>query len=245
MNDNQPFDRQSAADARLQLLVDGELSPAEYRTLVASLDEEPNGWRRCALAFLEEQALSRELGGDLHGITAGRQGVPVALPAIQRSPRGIPRGLEALLAIVASAAAAFILGVAAPSFFRARPQDSNLAGNFPTQASWSTDAGSPPAAGLRYPAPRSIGSLRLVMDGGDEESSQIGQLPIYEVEPGLDQFLHDDRPALAPELVRLLEQRGHTVQREQQYIPVALDDGRQVIVPVESYQITPVGRRVY
>ena len=52
-------------DIRFDRLVDGELSAEEYRTLLAALDDEPGGWRRCALAFLEAQSLGRELGVEL------------------------------------------------------------------------------------------------------------------------------------------------------------------------------------
>src|SRR5688572_21196483 len=48
-------------DRRMGRLVDGELSPEEYRALVASFDDEPGAWRRCALAFLEAQALGFDL----------------------------------------------------------------------------------------------------------------------------------------------------------------------------------------
>lgn len=37
-------------------LVDGELPPAERRALLLRLESEPDGWRRCALGFLEAQA---------------------------------------------------------------------------------------------------------------------------------------------------------------------------------------------
>ena len=42
-------------DSRFDRLVDGELSEEERRELLAGLDAEPGGWRRCALAFLESQ----------------------------------------------------------------------------------------------------------------------------------------------------------------------------------------------
>lgn len=45
-NDDVLFDR----------LVDGELSAEERRALLQSLDTRPDGWRRCALAFLESQS---------------------------------------------------------------------------------------------------------------------------------------------------------------------------------------------
>ena len=48
-------------DRRWDRLVDGSLSEREYRAMLAALDEQPDGWRRCALAFLEAQAWSGEM----------------------------------------------------------------------------------------------------------------------------------------------------------------------------------------
>src|SRR5438132_8057875 len=55
-------------DTRFDRLVDGEMTLDEYQALLASLDDEPGGWRRCALAFLEGQALKFELNGVLRGL---------------------------------------------------------------------------------------------------------------------------------------------------------------------------------
>ncbi len=41
---------------QLDRLVDGRLSPAARRALLTELDQRPDGWRRCAGAFLEAQA---------------------------------------------------------------------------------------------------------------------------------------------------------------------------------------------
>lgn len=48
-------------DVTLDRLVDGELADAEYRQVVLRLEDHPDGWRRCALSFLEQQALQRDL----------------------------------------------------------------------------------------------------------------------------------------------------------------------------------------
>lgn len=42
-------------DASLDRLVDGELSERDRSALLRALDREPNGWKRCAIAFLEAQ----------------------------------------------------------------------------------------------------------------------------------------------------------------------------------------------
>lgn len=57
------FNESSLTDADLDRLVDNELSPEERRQLLQRLNVEPEGWRRCALSFLEAQAWSDALRG--------------------------------------------------------------------------------------------------------------------------------------------------------------------------------------
>jgi hypothetical protein len=242
----------NATDAsRFDRLVDGELPADEYRALLASLDDEPGGWRRCALAFLENQALAGELGGIRRSLDLGEPGPgglttqPGGRGDLTPPRRTSPRDLGTMLAVAASFLLAFALGVAAPQFFAGQPQDESVAGNLKTQSPLAANTNQPAAGGDRHRALRPIGGLRLVMDGAANETPQAGRVPVYEIEGSLEQYLRSDQPALAPELVQMLERRGHDVQRQQQYIPVQLDDGRQVIVPVDGYQITPVNRRVY
>lgn len=49
------------SDSWIDRLVDGELSAAEYKSVVEALDRHPEHWRRCAQAFLEAQAWRTEL----------------------------------------------------------------------------------------------------------------------------------------------------------------------------------------
>jgi hypothetical protein len=252
MNDKTYQANQVNDDSRFDRLVDGAMTTDEYRAFVASLDDEPGGWRRCALAFLEEQALAGELGGIRQSLEPGDPGADGTKSDgrgdLTPPRRTTPRDLGTMLGIAASFLLAFALGVLAPRFFHAGPQEPGMAGNHQAQPPLAANAGAQ-SGGVRHqalrPTGKEIGNLRLVMDGAGDESPQAGRVPVYEVEQGIEQYLQDEQPALAPELVKLLEQRGHGVQRQQQYIPVELDDGRQIIVPVEGYQITPVGRRVY
>src|SRR5262249_46567448 len=95
----------------------------------------------------------------------------------------------------------------------------------------------------RHEALRPVGNLRLVMDSPTGETTQAGEVPVYEVGQDVEQFLSGSQPALGPELIEHLRRNGYDVQHEQQYSPAPLDDGRQIIVPLDGYQITPVGRR--
>lgn len=45
----------------LDHLVEDELELIQRKRIIASLDSEPDGWRRCALAFLEKQSWQRSL----------------------------------------------------------------------------------------------------------------------------------------------------------------------------------------
>lgn len=237
-------------DLRFDRLVDGELTADEHRALVASLDDEPGGWRRCALAFLESQALTGELTAVRRGLDLDNEsgsGVPGKGNAhwSQGHLRRPPLEFGTLLAVAASFLVALAIGVAAPGIWSQWTQEPSLAGNNESQNPSLVGGLSPHRGSMRHEALKPIGNLRLVMDGLDDEGSQSGQVPVYEVEQGLEQFLTQAPSALAPELVELLQERGHDVQMQQQYMLVELDDGRQVIVPVEGYQITPVGRRAY
>jgi hypothetical protein len=49
-------ERLSLDDQQLDRLVDGSLEEHDRRDFLIRLENEPDGWRRCALAFLEAQA---------------------------------------------------------------------------------------------------------------------------------------------------------------------------------------------
>jgi hypothetical protein len=81
------------------------------------------------------------------------------------------------------------------------------------------------------------------VDGSSGETAERGQVPVYEAAGEIEQLLAAEGPVLKPELIELLRQRGYEVHYEQQYFPAPTDDGRQIIVPVDGYQITPVSVR--
>jgi hypothetical protein len=91
-------------DAELDRMVDGELSPRQQRELLGRLEDEPGGWRRLALAFVEARAWRTELAG-----LAQATGHLVNGPRPSADPA---RGLtwRRMLTIAAGLAIAFGLG---------------------------------------------------------------------------------------------------------------------------------------
>ncbi len=214
-------------------LVDGELSGEEYSRVVASLEEEPGGWRRCALGFLEAQAWGQELPVVRRNLESAEQ--LVSAKADTSKPARQQWQLLSVLAIAVSFFAAFGLGIVVPRFFVSGPQESVEVGNNYAQP------GASEVAVMEQDNLRNIGNVQLVVDGG--EPGDARQLPVYELEQGMDPLLTSSEQAIAPVLIDLLRKQGYEVQHEQQYVPATLEDGRQMIVPLDGYQIRPVSRR--
>lgn len=95
--------------AALDRLADGELDEPSRMALLRALDRQPDGWKRCALAFLEAQAWREALPA-----------VPVSHPAPLR-PRSSLATLRRVLAVAAAVAVAFCGGFVSRGPDRATP----------------------------------------------------------------------------------------------------------------------------
>ena len=100
-------------DILFDRLVDGELSDAERRTLLESLDAQPSGWQRCALAFLEAQSWREGLGQIVHDrdVTPRSIGAKLSAPAVAARRTNSKSAAGRWLAIAAGLLLAFTLGV--------------------------------------------------------------------------------------------------------------------------------------
>ena len=117
---------------RLELLADGELDEEPRRELLARLDQTADGWRHCALAFLEAQCLGESLkkGCLTEEVPADQcpgAGIPYAAeasPFVSRVPQTLTerkRGTSSrLVTFLSSACALLLIGLAGLSFYVAR-----------------------------------------------------------------------------------------------------------------------------
>jgi len=226
INDDILFDR----------LVDGELSEAERRALLESLDARPQGWRRCALAFLEAQSWR----GDLGQLAEKRQ----AFAAATKSPaptvpsqRTTIRAAAQWLALAAGLLVAFKFGSLerGPTLpIAAGPASTNdqLVNTPPTPGPATPDV-TKPADALNLWVRDDAGNMRRV------------RVPLVD-EGSLDPELGLQFQTGVPDDVRdRLEDQGYAVKSQRKFAPMWLDNGRQMIVPVEDTKIVPVSNRVY
>lgn len=236
MNDARPFEDRDAL-ASLDRLAAGELDDGARRALFAWLDREPQRWRRCALALLE----AREWEGALDDWTAEMH--PAAAraepfrpaeirPELRTAPSAARFGRMAALAVAASVAIAFGLGMVADRKWTASRR--------PIAEFAAADAVAlQPAVGA---AERT--TARVDQPPGSDKARDTDRAPI--ADSAAAAASSPDRPELVPAYVKSqLERRGYRVDSQRQLVSVSLPGGRKVTLPVEKWNLNYIGNRVY
>lgn len=227
----------------LDRLADGELSPEETQDLLRCLDEIPDGWRRCALAFLEAQAWKREFATLVPASPGDPEADTQAVHASGGS-RSEPKW-HLLLAMAATFLLAFGLGQIRLKQPSNEPSPSDLAsdggsGNSSFQSdSRVTPVGTQDLTHQPTSEVEPLGNVVMVVDEDKPSARQI-DVPIYSWDA---QQAIARSSALSPEVINQLEAMGHEVRRSQRFVPVQLRDGRRAIVPVEEVEIVPIRGR--
>ena len=226
----------------LDRLVDGELTDEQEREILLQLERDPSGWRRCALAFLEAQAFRQEFGSMLSVPTER----PVSRRPAQRYRWGGYGGT--LLAMAASFLVALFVGTQLPGPWR-RPAPADPSPNYLAEG---TSNGQQPVARPERPAeiplevPRqpqtpSAPVWMVELAGPDGESEPI-RVPAVERDSIDEDWLQNLPAAIPPEVVRQWERIGHPIRQRRRLLPFRLNDGRQLVVPVDEVNLPYVGR---
>ena len=234
----------------LDLLVDDELSEQRRRDLLASLDHTPDGWRRCALAFLEAQCLQRELGR----ISSSR---PTEARLAKPPGGGAARGKQwqTLVAMAASFLLALGLGtywqgwfvadrdVALPPIERNgsdEPADLVVPERLAEESSLA-------ASDAAHDTKENSDSWRLVSfavsDGADEVETV--RIPAVERDSIDEVWRMNLTEVMPPEVARAIEDSGHRVRAQRRLLPLRMKDGRRLVVPVDQVELHYVGSPAY
>jgi hypothetical protein len=225
----------------LDELVSGTLSPEAYRNVLQALERQPERWRDCALAFLQEQALAQELRAlardDIDwGLPAETTDEvhPPAIPTNDRLPRP---------SLLASAASASTRGVAKFMSLAALLLISFSIGWF--GAGLGGDAVVDMARGTADPIGSPIvddRSFPTASVASAEQPSLHDDLPLLNqdgVRLVSDQFLPIDLE-VPPEL-RELERRGQVrLETFDAMMPISLADGSSALLPVQQLHVVPI-----
>lgn len=253
----------SSEDQRLlDCLVDGELCEAERRELLLRLDRAPDGWRHCALAFLEAQSWRKEVksfASEPMSFVAEVESRAAARSTV--APAAQVRRLwdRPSVWVPLTTAAGFLLAwTMVRNYDPGTPKGGvvNLAGTGGEQAGKTLAPeynGRPAiaAVGDVEPDPKasfvdridpllmSPEGLSLVVSGGTNRNASVVKVPKVDAlrMPGSTLAAVPDMPA---EMERMLEQMGHPLARERRRAQVNLSDGLRVVVPLEQVQLRTI-----
>ncbi|MCI0333967.1 MAG: hypothetical protein L0228_12175 [Planctomycetes bacterium] len=227
-NDDLAFDR----------LADGELSAAERRALLETLDATPDGWRRCAIAFLEAQTW----GGDFRELVRKPDGSqPVSrAPALGQvaKPRRPMRRAMGWAAMAASLLVAFSLGVA---------EHDNIfpVAGAPTDSlpqAQIADADAAPGPGAENSNDPEALTLWVRDEAGRPRSLRVPLMDAGALDRELGVQFQSGLPANVRQQLR---DGGYQVQSKRRYAPLWLENGQRMVLPVEDTKIVPVSQNVY
>ncbi|MFO0890034.1 MAG: hypothetical protein U0790_12955 [Isosphaeraceae bacterium] len=253
-------------DRLIDRMVDGSLRPSELREAVARLDRTPDGWRRCALAFLEAQSwgdamrhMDAPAVQDIEVRTGGTLEAGVlASPFVHREgTRTRPKRSWAGHALAASLIlAAFALGWAGRGWgsgTRPGPPPTPERAASPAHAGDEavakvdpvpTNGDAAPAhadelSGLiasRTPEIREVARLRF----GDGRTT-VAEVPIL-AGNGIDErWLLEQPPAVSERQRALWERQGYQLEQQRRLVSVPLADGRRAAVPIDQVKVRYVG----
>ncbi len=219
---NNPNDDAQSEQTLFDRLVDGELSTAERQTLLASLDDREQGWRRCALAFLESQAWGGEFKSFVHEPTRD----PVTPPS--KSVH-----LNRWFAVAAGLMFAFSLGWLS----RATPDPSSLNGNIVSLEQQEILLGDEPLSG------ESRDAVTLVVRDTSGKNQRL-RVPLMDVDAPGNQFAS----ALPINMRERFHNQGFDVQRRRRFAPMFFEQNQELVpmvVPVDDTVVVPVSRPIY
>ena len=224
-NDDVLFDR----------LVDGELTAGERRQLLESLDSRPEGWRRCALAFLEAQSWREDLGQVARGLRSETKESKSPASSVRLNRKlGWATGAR-WLAVAAGLLVAFELG------WMQREQAVSVAGG--SRGGNGQLASVAPNDTNPSPNGSKVGDALTFYVRDETGKKQPVRVPLVDADQLDDQLGMKFQTGVPDAMRDQLKNRGYTIQSKRKYAPLWMENDRPMVIPVEDTQIVPVGAK--
>jgi hypothetical protein len=237
-------------DDLIDQIVDGALTPARLRAAIDLLDREPDGWKRCTLAFLETQCWreSCRLVGEPKQLNLSAGSTRLGQDDVHPIRTGRRWGSRVLAASVVAASFAFgwlghqthsrprlgetVLARSGDSEFRA--ETPSIPESLPTTVG---EAFRPTRLASMNPREEVTTVARLRVGSANAQTA----LPIL-TGPGINtEWLKNQPPAVSEHGLVVLLQHGYQVDQRRRLVSATLADGRRVTVPIDQVQIRYMG----
>ena len=252
----------------LERLVDGRLSRDEYRELLLRIDNHPDGWRKCAMAFLEEQALREELGCGSFSLgteTGDFATENLATTEFKNEDKSLAAGgnledkerLQVTSEFLGGSKHVSKKPGAEPAFAEKAKLWMTVAACFVgaffigVLASINWSGSNSPKSPLDYINSNPDLTQNLVSTDTNPAGNvvmslnepghdqQVLNVPVYDGEKQADAYLELVEQDIPLELVELLRDSRLHVERNNYVVPVDGESGKRLLVPIEQYQIAP------
>lgn len=215
-------------DITLDRLADGELNRDECAALLASLDREDEGWKKCALALLESQTLRTELRGVISAPSTPPKIDTPGNSAAASPVRHFQTHWAQALAVAACLGLAFWLGRGSLT-----PSNDSM-------------AVVEPRAGEAAPEPERShqGRLTLVLDGPDGRPREM-ELPVVDGSYVDPYAVLSRSMVIPPNVLEAIERSGHKIERRREFMRQSVDAEHEVVVPIDRLRVVPVSSPMY
>lgn len=220
------------------LLADGELDEERRRQLLKQLDHVPDGWRRCALAFLQHQAYREAARRALDALRNPAEPGGKNLAAARRSLWRRQTPWVYWVSLAASVMVGFGLALVADRLFPNRAALPTVA-----QAPISESEQRIPVAREQDGVPWD--TVTVVMGDPASRQTRAFEVPVFSGE-SLNASTLAALPSVVPgEVLEALKLRGHRYERRREFWPAKMNDGTDFVIPVETILVNPDSATYY
>ena len=221
---------------QIDRLVDGELTDAEVQRLLAGLEDVEDGWRRCALAFVERQMWERDLAGLMDKPTPKPPAKPQS-PA-RHAPAAEDEQHSSGWYLPVAMAPSMLLAFFGSQVWQQWSDRAPPADSLPIVNKQDSKANNP--VGIREVSDSPAGRLTLTVDRGNPSEQNV-EIPFYDGKRIDKKTLAKLEQNVIPAAVEnRLRKQGHRIVRETQLLEVRLDNGRHIVIPVEQIEVVPI-----
>jgi hypothetical protein len=248
-------------DDCIDRIVDGDLTAAELRAIVARLDSEPAGWKRCAVAFLEAQCWREAMRDCDESTRLGAEGPRRNLALGAAPPRRARRPWLRHAAAAGLITASFGLGwlghamrpaatthgayVTAPGPTLARNENAFLRASDHTPGI-DPDVGSLPDSRPRIdnqPRRNPTPVIATVARLNFGPAGSRAEVPIL-AGPGInEEWLKRQPPPVSEHGQVVFQRHGYQVDQRRQLITTVTADGRRIAIPINQVLIRYTGNQ--
>ena len=223
----------------LDHLVEDELGLIQRKRIIASLDSEPNGWRRCALAFLEKQSWQRSFRQFVADKSCDDKSVLPTKTLNDKRTRST-RNWKTLGAMVVVALLAGI-GIGRGWSIASSPIADRV--QSPVNKHESMPGSN---ANEALPDAEDSSGFQLVGLATFSDGNNTGRaMPILSGSTLNEESVYRHPMPLSDYEVRKLERKGWKVRQARQVVTVELVDGRRLSIPIDAVKYEFVGHEVY